>query len=432
MMPYKKKVAVLGAGPMGLAAAYQLAKDGHHPVIFEADDRVGGMTACFNFNGIEIERFYHFHCTSDNALLDILDELKISSKMQWRETKMGYWYENQTQDWGNPFALLRFRGLSLIAKIRYGLFAFISSKRKRWDDLDKLDAASWIKKWVGDEAYTVMWKSLLELKFHHFSSNLSAAWIWSRIRRIGNSRYSIFKEKLGYIEGGSSTLLNTLSASIIEMGGEINLSSPVSKVIINNHQVVGIETNSELKHFDEVISTIPTPFISRLIPDLPSDVKKMFASINNIGVVCVIVKLKKSVSKNFWLNINDPSMDIPGLVEYSNLMPMTENIIYVPFYLPGDHPKFLDTDKKFIAKVKKYITQINNKITEEDFIDIHASRYRFAQPICEPEFLNKIPKFEVGIKGLYVADTCYYYPEDRGISESINLGRNLAKRIKND
>jgi len=427
-----KKIAVLGAGPMGLAAAYQLAKDGHCPVIFEADDRVGGMTACFNFNGIEIERFYHFHCTSDDALLNILDELKISPKMQWRETKMGYWYENKTQDWGNPFALLRFSGLSLIAKIRYGLFAFISSKRKRWDDLDKLDAASWIKKWVGDEAYTVMWKSLLELKFHHFSSNLSAAWIWSRIRRIGNSRYSIFKEKLGYIEGGSSTLLNTLSASIIEMGGEINLSSPVSKVIINNYQVAGIEINSELKHFDEVISTIPTPLISRLIPDLPSDVKKMFASINNIGVVCVIVKLKKSVSKNFWLNINDPSMDIPGLVEYSNLMPMTENIIYVPFYLPGDHPKFLDTDETFIAKVKKYIIQINNKITEEDFIDIHASRYRFAQPICEPEFLNKIPKFEVGIKGLLVADTCYYYPEDRGISESINLGRNLAKRIKND
>ena len=44
-----KKIAVLGAGPMGLAAAYQLAKDGHCPVIFEADDRVGGMTACFNF-----------------------------------------------------------------------------------------------------------------------------------------------------------------------------------------------------------------------------------------------------------------------------------------------------------------------------------------------------------------------------------------------
>ena len=38
-------IAVLGAGPMGLAVAYQLARDGHQPIIFEADDRVGGMTA---------------------------------------------------------------------------------------------------------------------------------------------------------------------------------------------------------------------------------------------------------------------------------------------------------------------------------------------------------------------------------------------------
>ena len=43
-----QRIAVLGAGPMGLAVAYQLALDGHRPVIFEADDRVGGMSAAFD------------------------------------------------------------------------------------------------------------------------------------------------------------------------------------------------------------------------------------------------------------------------------------------------------------------------------------------------------------------------------------------------
>ena len=74
-----KKIAVLGAGPMGLAAAYELVKNGHKPIIFEADDRVGGMTACFNFSGTEIERFYHFHCTGDSELISLLDELQLSS-----------------------------------------------------------------------------------------------------------------------------------------------------------------------------------------------------------------------------------------------------------------------------------------------------------------------------------------------------------------
>jgi len=427
-----KKIAVLGAGPMGLGVAYHLAKNGYKPIIFEADDRIGGMTACFDFNRLEIERFYHFHCTSDTELLNILDELQLLSKMQWKETKMGYWFNNEVQDWGNPLALIKFRGLSFLAKLRYGIFAFFSSKRTNWKTLENLDAVSWIKKWVGTEAYNITWKALFELKFHEYSANISAAWIWSRIRRIAKSRFNIFQEKLGYIEGGSKTLLDELSKSIITLGGEIHLQSPVSKIVVQNNRISGIEINSNFEPFDYVVSTVPVPFISKLIPNLSQNYANNFASINNIGVVCVIVKLKKSITKNFWLNINDPEMDIPGLVEYSNLMPMKETIVYVPFYLPGEHPKFADSDDAFISKVKKYIIKINPSISESDFIDVRASRYRFAQPICEPNFLSKIPKLDLGIKGLLVADTCYYYPEDRGISESLNFGKNLASIVKDD
>ena len=52
------RIAVLGAGPMGLAVAYQLVLDGHKPVVFEAGDRVGGMTASFDFGGLAIARLH--------------------------------------------------------------------------------------------------------------------------------------------------------------------------------------------------------------------------------------------------------------------------------------------------------------------------------------------------------------------------------------
>ena len=201
------KVAVLGAGPMGLAAAYQLARDGHQVTLYEADDRLGGMSASFDFNGIDIERYYHFHCTSDAGLLELLEELDLSEKMQWTETRMGYWYRNKIQDWGNPIALLRFDGLSLMAKIRYGLHAFLSTKRKDWRPLDQLNAKTWIQRWIGQEAWDVCWQTLFDYKFYQYADNLSAAWIWSRIQRVGRSRYSMMREKLGYLEGGSETIL---------------------------------------------------------------------------------------------------------------------------------------------------------------------------------------------------------------------------------
>ena len=422
-----QRIAVLGAGPMGLAVAYQLARDGHQPVVFEADDRVGGMTATFDFSGLQIERYYHFHCTSDTAFLHILDELGIAKDMHWVETKMGYWYQNRLQAWGNPLALLQFRGLSLIAKFRYGLHAFLCTKRTNWQPLDNVEATGWIRRWVGDEAWEVLWRRLFDYKFYDYSSNLSAAWIWSRIRRIGRSRYNLFHEKLGYLDGGSTTLLNALKADIEHHGGIIRLKSPVQKVHIEEGRATAVQTSEGIELFDKIISTVPLPYVPRLMPDLPKALLQKFQALKNIAVVCVIAKLKKPLSANFWLNVNDLEMDIPGLVEYSNLRPLDHSIVYVPFYMPGEHPKFSDSDQIFLDKVKSYLKKINPELSDDDFIDIRAIRYRHAQPICDPGYLSKLPPAALPIKGLWVADTSYYYPEDRGISESIGFGRQLAR-----
>lgn len=425
-MKDNQRIAVLGAGPMGLAVAYQLVKDGHRPVIFEADDRVGGMTAHFDFNGLSIERYYHFHCISDHAFLKVLDELGLAGHMHWVETKMGYWYQNKVQPWGNPIALLKFSGLSFIAKFRYGLHAFLSTKRNDWKPLDHVEATGWIKRWVGAEAYEVLWRRLFDYKFYDYTSNLSAAWIWSRIRRIGRSRYSLFKEKLGYLDGGSETLLHGLREYIEQHGGEFRLSTPVSKVLMDEGKIRGVEAAGEQHAFDKVISTIPMPYVPRLMPDLPEATLKAFGSVNNIAVVCVIAKLRKAVTENFWLNTNDPDMDIPGLVEYSNLRPLDEHIVYVPFYMPGEHPKFQEPDQAFLDKVKRYLQKINPQLADADFLELRASRYRYAQPICDPGYLEHLPPVELPVQGLWAADTSYYYPEDRGISESIDFGRKMA------
>lgn len=426
MVSKQERIAVLGAGPMGLAVAYQLVKDGYRPILFEADDRVGGMTAAFDFGGLEIERYYHFHCISDHAFLHLLDELELGSKMQWVSTKMGYWFQNRLQPWGNPIALLKFNGLSFVAKFRYGLHAFLSTKRNDWHSLDKLEASSWIQRWVGREAYDVLWRKLFELKFYEYTGNLSAAWIWSRIRRIGRSRYDLFREKLGYLEGGSSTLLYAMKQSIEAAGGEIRLRTPVRQVVIESSAVKGLLTDHGFEKFNKVISTVPLPYVNAMIPDLPQDIRCKFAEVKNIAVVCVIAKLKRSVTENFWLNTNDPEMDIPGIVEYSNLRPLDNHVVYVPFYMPGENPKFNDDDQVFLDKVRRYLKKINPALQDEDFIDIRASRYRYAQPICDPGYLERLPPVSLPVKDLWVADTSYYYPEDRGISESIGFGRRMA------
>jgi protoporphyrinogen oxidase len=64
-------------------------------------------------------------------------------------------------------------------------------------------------------------------------------------------------------------------------------------------------------------------------------------------------------------------------------------VVYAPFYMPGEHPKYADPDQVFTEKLKRYLKRINPSLADADFIELRASRYRFAQPICEPGHLDR-------------------------------------------
>jgi protoporphyrinogen oxidase len=82
------RVVVIGAGPMGLAAAYQAVKGGHQVDVFEAGPVPGGMSAHFDFGGISLERFYHFVCRGDQPTFDLMKDLDIEDKMRWVPTDL--------------------------------------------------------------------------------------------------------------------------------------------------------------------------------------------------------------------------------------------------------------------------------------------------------------------------------------------------------
>ena len=294
-----KRVAVIGAGAMGLATAYFLQKAGHAVTLFESDSVPGGMAAHFDFEGLSIERFYHFVCKADRPLFDLLDELGLGDAMQWRDTSMGFYFNGALYPWGDPMALLRFPGLGLLAKLRYGVHAFLSTKRTDWSKLDSLRADQWLRTWLGAEAYRVCWEKLFQFKFFEYQDRISAAWIWTRVKRIGTSRRSLFQEQLGYIEGGSETLVKRLVERIEGQGGMIHLGTPVERIAIADGAVTGVVTRDGHQPFDAVISTVAIPYAARMLTDLPADLLARYQALPNIGVVCVVHKLRKPLTPAF-------------------------------------------------------------------------------------------------------------------------------------
>ena len=419
-------VAVIGAGPMGLMAAYELLKQGRKVTLFELDDRIGGMSASFDFDGTKIERFYHFICKPDQPMFDLLKEFNLSDQLRWRDTKMGFYYQGKLYRWGDPISLLKFPRLGLITKLRYGLMALKLTKVTDWHKLDKIGVTDWLKKHVGEKGYQVLWKSLFYYKFYQYKDDLSAAWLGTRVKRVGLSRRSMFQETLGYLEGGSDTLLDVMEKKILELGGEIKLKTRVTEIIKENNQISAVRIDDKLHAFNQVISTIPLPYLATMAPCLPNNEMKKIAAVNNVGVACVLFKLKHSLTKNFWLNVNDDHMEIPGIIEYTNLNPAEEKIIYVPYYLPQDHEKHQWTNEQFIAEATGYLSRINKDFDNNWILATHVARYGFAQTVCPPGFYDQLPPMQSQLKGLFMADTSYCYPEDRSISESVRIGKELA------
>jgi len=423
------QIIVIGAGAMGLAAAYHAVKAGHEVTLLEAAPEPGGMAAHFDFGGLSIERFYHFVCKADRPTFELLEEIGLGDAMRWRTTTMGLYSDGRLHDWGNPVALLKYPGIGLISRLRYGLLAFVSTKRERWDALETQSAREWIVRWSGQKVYDKLWKPLFDLKFYDYADNISAAWIWTRVKRIGRSRKSLFEEELGYIEGGSQTLVERLVERIGVLGGVIRTGMPVEEVLVANGRVTGVRTRGETLPADSVIATVPTPLIPNMVPALPEDWKARYRAIANIGVVCLLFKLKTSVTPHFWVNISEPGIEIPGIIEFSNLRPVDDKIVFIPYYMPVTHPKFTWPDEKLVDEAFGYLQRINPDLTRADVIDTYVGRLRHAQPVCEPGFAAKLPPVETPIAGLQIADTCFYYPEDRGISESVRLGKEMAERL---
>jgi protoporphyrinogen oxidase len=414
---------------MGLAAAYRAAKIGHQVDLIEAAPEPGGMAGHFDFDGVSLERFYHFVCRTDYPTFDLLKELGIADAMRWRPTSMGVFTGGKLHRWGDPVALLKFPYLSPWQKLRYGLFALVCVRRNRWPAIEHESAKDWIVRWCGEGVYQRLWQPLFDYKFYEYADNVSASWIWTRIRRIGRSRQSMMQEELGYIEGGSLTLVNALAAATQQHGGRIHLGEPAAEVIAENGRVTAVRTSAGLYPADAVLCTSPTPYISALVPSLPADWKQRYDAIHNIGVICVIFKLRRSVSPHFWVNISEPGIEIPGIIEFSNLRNVGDTIVYVPYYMPVTNPKFTWPDATLVDEAFACLQRINPSLTRNDILATKVARLRYGQPICEPGFASKIPPVQTPIAGLQIADTCFYYPEDRGIAESVRLGRQMASSI---
>lgn len=429
-----KEVIIVGAGYTGLAAALDLSRAGCKVTLYEKDSDVGGLAGTFEINkGIRIEKFYHHWFTSDVDVLDLIDELGLGHLKRYVSSNTGLYYTNSVFRLASPLDLLSFSPIPFVDRIRTGLMALVARRINEWRPLEQISAEDWLIRYGGKKAYDTIWKPLMQGKFGVEAHNVSAVWIWNKLKLRGSSRNKKGGESLVYFGGGFGALTDGIRKSLSEMGVTIKLNTGVRSVLVENGKTVGVETEHGVHRADVVLCTIPLPQFLSMTPELPADYRTQCEQIRFLGNSCLVLRLNRSLSSTYWLNVADPSFPFVGIIEHTNLDPKEnyggDHVVYLSKYLPTSEKLFSFTPDEMLEYCIPFIQRIFPEFDRSWILSHHVWKAQYSQPVITKGYSSIIPELKTPIEDLWLCTMAQIYPEDRGTNYAVRYGRRVAREM---
>jgi protoporphyrinogen oxidase len=425
------KIAIIGAGYGGMAAAWDLKKAGHEVTIFESVNFVGGLASGFKEPHWEwsVEKFYHHWFQSDSEMLGLIEELGLKDKVIFPRPLTVMYYKKKWYPFDSILNALRFPGLGFgLNKIRFGFVGLFLRITNNWKALEKVTAHEWMLKWAGKQVYEQMWQPLLIGKFASFYKDVNMAWLWARM----HARTT----RLGTFEGGFQNFANLFAEKLREQGVEIRLEAKVESI---KREQAGLTVRSEkgAETFDKVLVTTSPSLMAKLSPELPENYLKGLLELKSMGAVVMTLALKHSISDQgyYWFNVpKDEGYPFLALVEHTNFVSKDhfggDHIVYAGDYLELGHEYFSMTDEQLLERFIPAFQKFNPAFSRDWVKKVWVSKTNYAQPIPLVNHSKNVPSIQTPIEGLYFASMSQVYPWDRGTNFAVEIGRKAARMMK--
>jgi protoporphyrinogen oxidase len=418
----QRHIAVLGAGALGLAAARRLMKAGQRVTVIEREPLPGGLAAGFRVGPSWLEKFYHHIFGTDKRIISLIDELGLGADMHWGSSPTAMLRNGRIYRLDGAVPVLQFSPLSMLSRLRLG--AGLAALKLLPDPrlLERDTATAWIRRWVGDQVYEVVWEPLLRGKFGEHAETVSMAWFWARIY--------CRTPKLGYLRGGFQRLYEALANDIKASGSEIDFETSVT-CLERAGGGVRVETDRGAEVYDAVLCTLPTRLFVQLSRGLSEPYRQRYqAAGDHYSAHCLVLELDRQLQSSYWLNVNDHGYPFLALVEHTNIMPPEDyggsHLIYLGNYLPPKHELFSLSGDEIFERYLPHIQRINPSFERVWLRKVHSFSAHYAQPIVRVGYPSQLAPHRTPLDGVWLANMGHVYPQDRGQNYSIALGERVA------
>lgn len=431
----KFDVVIVGAGFTGLTAAYVLSKQGKRVHIVEADDAPGGLAGTFNFSdGVKVEKFYHHWFNNDVYVPELVKELGLDGDVILLPTRTGMYFNGRIWKLSTPLDLLRFRALSFIDRIRLGLLVLQVRRIKDWKTIEHLSIREWLEPLCGKSVYKVVWEPLITAKFSLFAEAVNAVWMWKKLVLRGSTRNDKGGEELAYFKGGFGRLAEELVAAIRRNGGEVSFGCRATGIEASGSQINSLLTDQGKIIGGKYLFTPAFPIIADILRGAADQQwTTSLKRVKYLGNICLVLRLKQSLSDTYWLNVNDPGFPFVGVIEHTNF-DMPENykgthIVYLSRYLAREDAVYGYTDEEYFKFAMEHLRRMFPHLEASWIVDYKVWRSDFAQPVTERNYSAYVPPRETPFDNALISTMAQIYPEDRGTNYAIREGRAVAMQI---
>ena len=323
-------VVIIGAGPAGLAAAYESIRLGMRPVLLEKSDKVGGISRTETYKGYYFDvgghRFFSKHAQVSGLWQQMMGEdfLKVSRKSR-------IYYKGRFFDYPlRPLNALSNLGI-------FESFRIVSSylKSQLWPYTEEKTFEQWVSNRFGKRLYEIFFKTYTEKVWGISCKQIKADWAAQRIKSLSlatavlNSLFGIQKTKtlideFNYPSKGPGMMWQRFQEKVKAGGGTVLLNSKVLGLNHENGRITFVNFVKGEKRLqipvEHCISSAPiTDLVSMLDPKAPEEVLEAARNLSYRAFFIVVFIIDKpSLFSDQWIYIHNPNVRVGRIQNFKN------------------------------------------------------------------------------------------------------------------